>query len=162
MRLSIKQQTIGGLKMTNSNINNLTNETSKVSKQNTLKVNKISIEDCNEWIKNNTQKIVNLYLRSILDQKKNNIQKSLNDLVKSERIQNSSRQMRPDSLEKLKELTKLNQTSFSNWKSESNITSSKIENISKRINSIQIESIDQFLERGGVITKIKNRKKKAN
>ena len=148
--------------MTNSNINNLISETTTVSKQNNLKEDKWSIVACNEWIKNNTQKIVNLYLRSVFNQEKNNIQKSLNELVKSERTLNSSRQMHQDSLEKLKELTKLNQTSFSNWKSDSNITNSKIDSISKTINTIQIESTDHFLERGGEITKIKNRKKKAN
>lgn len=150
------------LKMNKSTINNnLQLDISNVSKLDTLNIKEFSIQHCNEWIKNNTEKIVNLYLRSVQNQKKKPIQNLLNNLVKSERQQNVTKYMRPDSLELLKNLTQQNQKSFSDWKSDSNITSSKIQSISKKIDSIQVESIDHFLNRGGVIKKIKNRKNKA-
>jgi hypothetical protein len=146
--------------MNDLNINKSHLETSKISKKDTSRANKVSVEHCNEWVKNNTQKIINLYLRSLLDLKKKEIQKSLNKLAQTERLQNPSKFMRPESLESLKQLTRLNQMSFSDWKQESNITSSKVNSISKKIQPIQFESIDQFLNRGGEIKKVKNSRKK--
>lgn len=133
-------------------------KTSKVLKQHNITDVQLSVQDCNEWIKNNSDKIVNLYLQFVLEQKKKSVQSNLNNLVKKEREKNTSKFMSENSLDVLKELTQQNQMPFSEWKQKSKITSTKIKSLSKNIEPIKIESIDQFLQRGGVIKK--NRKSK--
>lgn len=147
--------------MIEKNNNNSQSKTSKVLKQHNITDVVLSVQECNEWIKNNPDKIVNLYLQFVLEQKKKLIQSTLNNLVKNERENNTSKFMSENSLNILKELTQKNQILFSDWKQKSKITSSKIKSFAKNIEPIQIESVDQFLKRGGVIKTIKNRKMKA-
>ncbi len=144
--------------MIKQNNNNSQSKTSKVLKRDNIQ---LSVQECNDWIKNNPEKIVNLYLRSIRDQEKKSVEIRLNDLVKTERSQNKSKFMSGNSLIRLKELNQQNQISFSDWKQESEITSSKISSAAKKLNPIQIESVDQFIRRGGVIKTVKNRRNTA-
>lgn len=144
--------------MIKQNNNNSKSKTSNVLKRDNVQ---LSVQECNDWIKNNPEKIVNLYLKSIRDQEKKSIQKKLNDLVKNERTHNTSKFMTEKSLGVLKKLTQQNQMSFSSWKQDSEVTHSKISSVAKKISPIQIESIDQFLDRGGEITLVQKSNKKA-
>lgn len=144
--------------MIKQNNNNSQPKTLDVSEQDTLLISAVSTQDCNTWIKNNPEKIVNLYLQSVLKKKKKSVQTTLNELVKTERAHNISKFITEESLGTLKKLTQKNQISFSDWKQESELTSSKISSVAKKLNPIQIESVDQFIRRGGVIKTVKNRK----
>ena len=144
--------------MINQNNNSSQSKTSKVLNRDNVQ---LSTQDCNDWIKNNLEKIVNLYLQAVLDLKKKSVQTALNELARKERAQNTSKFMAGDSLNRLKELTQQHQISFSDWKQESKISSSKVSSIAKKINPIQIESVEQFLKRGGEIKRLKNRRNAA-
>ncbi|MBL7555510.1 MAG: hypothetical protein JNM24_06775 [Bdellovibrionaceae bacterium] len=147
--------------MIEKNNNKSQSKTSKVLKQHNITDVQLSVQECNEWIKNNPDKIVNLYLQFVLEQKKKPIQSTLNNLVKNERENNTSKFMSETSLNVLKDLTQKNQMLFGDWKHKSKLTSSKIRSFTKNVEPIQIESIDQFLKRGGVIKTVKNRKMKS-
>ena len=135
-------------------------KTSNVLKQNNITDVQLSVNECNEWIRNNSDKIVNLYLQSVLEQKKKLTQLSLNNLVKTEREKNTSKFMSESSLEILKELSQENQMLFGDWKQKLKFTSSKIKSFSKKIEPIQVESTEHFLQKGGEIQTVKNRKMK--
>lgn len=135
---------------------------SRISKQDSYFTDvKLSVRDCNEWIRNNQKRIIDLYLRSIHDEKKKLIELDLNNLVKKEREQNPSKFMTSSTLNTLKKLTDKNKMSFTDWKQESKINNSRIYRLNKKIDPVKVESINQFVERGGVVNKIKTRKKKS-